>query len=61
MSDLQSRDVLDHLCPLHLRVDAAGQIVHLGPTLNRMGLETLMGQTFDDVFAIERPGAIPCF
>ena len=61
MSNLQSRDVLDHLCPLHLRLDAAGQIVHLGPTLTKMGLETLMGQTFDDVFAIERPGAVPCF
>ena len=61
MSNLQSRDVLDHLCPLHLRLDAAGQIVHLGPTLTKMGLETLMGQTYYDVFAIERPGAIPCF
>jgi len=58
MPDLNPPEVLDHLCPLNLRLDAAGQIVHLGPTLSKMGLEALMGETFDNVFVIERPGTI---
>jgi len=61
MPDLNPPEVLDHLCPLNLRLDAAGQIVHLGPTLSKMGLEALMGETFDNVFAIERPGTITSF
>ena len=61
MPDFNPPEVLDHLCPLNLRLDAAGQIVHLGPTLSKMGLEALMGETFDNVFAIERPGTITTF
>jgi hypothetical protein len=61
MPDVNTPEVLDHLCPLHLRLNAAGQIVHLGPTLNKLGLEALVGETFDDVFAIERPGAFTSF
>ena len=61
MPDVNTPEVLDHLCPLHLRLNSAGQIVHLGPTLNKLGLEALVGETFDDVFAIERPGAFTSF
>jgi len=61
MADWNVSELLDRLCPLHMRFGAAGQIVHLGPTLNKMGLEALLGQAFDDVFTIERPGATTCF
>ncbi len=29
-------DVLDRLCPLHLRIDARGELAHIGPALARM-------------------------
>ena len=61
MPDFNPPEVLDHLCSLNLRLDAAGQIVHLGPTLSKMGFEALMGETFDNVFAIERPETITTF
>ena len=61
MPDVNTLEVLDHLCPLHLRLNAVGQVVHLGSTLNKLGLEALVGETFDDVFAIERPGAFTSF
>ena len=48
--------VLDVLCPMHLVLDATGDITHAGPTLRKMiDTETLRGTPFLEVFDIKRP------
>lgn len=48
--------VLDVLCPMHLVLDAAGNIIHAGPTLRKMIADTaLEGAAFLNVFEVQRP------
>ncbi|WP_235953349.1 GGDEF domain-containing protein [Salipiger sp. PrR002] len=56
---------LDALCPMHLRLDASGRIVALGPTLRRVlrgGTERMgadfSGQHFSSILEIFRPRRI---
>lgn len=51
-------EALDHLMPLHLRLDARGVITGLGPTLTRLLPATLRGRSFFDVFDLRRPAGI---
>ncbi|MEM9967253.1 MAG: GGDEF domain-containing protein [Pseudomonadota bacterium] len=59
MSALCDENALDVLCPMHLILDAAGGIVHAGPTLKKMlGHRRLIGTQFFDLFQVKRPRAI---
>ena len=55
-ADIQALDVL---CPMHLVLDASGNILHAGPTIEKMcpGRD-LKGQRFLDFFDVERPQAV---
>lgn len=53
---------LDVLCPMHLVVDAAGHILHAGPTVRKLSKGmSLIGVDFLEVFAVNRPRAIASF
>lgn len=48
--------VLDHLMPMHMLIDAAGVIIHAGPTASRLRPEhDLVGVPLLDVFECLRP------
>lgn len=48
--------MMDVMCPMHLRLDAAGEIVHAGPTLAKLYPDQVLpGQGFLDVFDLSRP------
>lgn len=48
--------VLDHLCPMHLLVDATGHISSVGPVLQKLRPGTpLPGRRFLEVFELSRP------
>jgi len=50
---------MDTLCPLHLRLDGSGTIVHAGPTLRRIsGDRPLLGAGFFSVFEFSSPRGI---
>lgn len=51
--------VLDVLCPMHLIVDAEGDVIHLGPTLRKMfaGLG-VVGEPFLETFDLQRPRGV---
>lgn len=50
---------LDRLMPLHLRIDAAGRITGLGPTLAKLTAgRDLIGQGLFQVFDLRRPAGI---
>ena len=52
----QMDDFLDVLCPMHVRLDDAGYIVHVGPTLQKLRAEEqLEGRRFLDVVELLRP------
>ncbi|MDJ0821902.1 MAG: diguanylate cyclase [Paracoccaceae bacterium] len=51
--------VLTKFCPMHVILDADGNIVSVGPTLTKLRIEeTLVGARFLDVFELSRPRAI---
>jgi diguanylate cyclase (GGDEF)-like protein len=53
------QSVLDSLCPMHLRLNKSGHIVHVGPTLAKLRpSDTLLGKRFLEVFKLDRPRAI---
>lgn len=50
---------LDVLCPMHVHIDAAGQIRHVGPTLQKMRpAAQFVGLPFLQVFDVLRPKAL---
>ena len=49
---------LDVLCPMHVEVNAAGQIDHAGPTLAKLVPGDLVGRRFLEVFELVRPRAV---
>lgn len=51
--------MLDVLCPMHLRIDASGGVIHAGPTLLRLRpADALLGRPVLEVFDIARPRGI---
>ena len=51
--------LLDALCPMHLRIDASGAVIHAGPTLLRLRpAAALLGRPIFEVFDIARPRGI---
>ncbi|MCQ0094068.1 diguanylate cyclase [Roseovarius sp. M141] len=48
--------MMDVLCPMHAVLDAAGCVVHAGPTLAKtFGAAPMIGARFADLFEIKRP------
>ena len=47
--------VLDVLCPMHVQIDAAGAVRHVGPTLRRLWPQRMMGRPFLELFSVTRP------
>lgn len=52
-----STDVLDALCPMHLRVDPAGRILHGGPALRKV-LGDIQGRHLFDILRVDRPAGV---
>lgn len=54
--------ILDRLCPMHLILDAKGQIAAAGPTLQKMrpGM-AVVGENFLHLFVPKRPRAVTSF
>jgi hypothetical protein len=51
--------LLDVLCPMHLRIDASGAVIHAGPTLLRLRpADALLRRPVLEVFDIARPRGI---
>ena len=51
--------LLDTLCPMHVRVDEFGKIVHAGPTVVKMlGSQSVIGEGLFDYFEVLRPRSI---
>lgn len=51
--------LLDVICPMHLRIDASGAVIHAGPTLSRLRpADALLGRPVLEVFDIARPRGI---
>lgn len=47
---------MDVLCPMHVRLDSTGRIVHAGPTLQKLRAdEPLVGRRFLEVIELLRP------
>ncbi|SMD03773.1 diguanylate cyclase domain-containing protein [Primorskyibacter flagellatus] len=56
---MASDRILDILCPMHLTVDATGQIRHVGPTLAKLRIgDPLVGKRLLDVFDLHRPQGV---
>ncbi|MCJ7871892.1 GGDEF domain-containing protein [Phaeobacter sp. J2-8] len=52
-------DMLDMFCPMHLTLDRAGHIAHVGPTLAKLRPDqVLVGQRFLEVFELRRPRSV---
>ncbi|MFD0858698.1 diguanylate cyclase domain-containing protein [Roseovarius aquimarinus] len=48
--------MMDALCPMHVVLDAAGRVVHSGPTLRKvLAGAPLVGVRFAELFEIKRP------
>jgi len=47
--------VMDMLCPMHLRLDPTGHLVHVGPTLRKLSDRVHEGARFLEVFEVRRP------
>ncbi|NNE53233.1 MAG: GGDEF domain-containing protein, partial [Sulfitobacter sp.] len=61
MSGLPSDEVLDLLCPMHLRVSATGHILHAGPTARKLFRDSAVtGARFLELFCVKRPRAVIC-
>ncbi len=54
MSEAACTDVIDALCPMHLRVDASGTLRHVGPTLRKV-VGDVRGRALFDVLQVDRP------
>ena len=62
MSEVMAKDALNVLCPLHLRLDADGIIMNVGPTLQRVRPDfDFIGKPVFDVFELERPRGLNGF
>lgn len=49
-------DTLDLLCPMHVQLDVAGMITHIGPTLSKLQRGTqFLGRSFFGAFDLLRP------
>jgi len=54
--ELPLNDFLDALCPMHVRLDPTGHIIHAGPTLRKLRAdEQLVGRRFLEVVELLRP------
>ncbi|MEQ3626923.1 MAG: diguanylate cyclase [Marinobacter sp.] len=54
-----SASAMARLMPMHLQVDAGGTILSVGPTLQRLCVDTpLPGQSFFEVFTLRRPQGV---
>ncbi|QXT40964.1 GGDEF domain-containing protein [Gymnodinialimonas ceratoperidinii] len=54
-----SHEVLDSLMPMHIVLDGAGQIRHVGPTMAKLlGDTSATGQALLDVFDLRRPADV---
>lgn len=52
-------DLLDVLCPMHLKLDRTGHIDHVGPTLAKLRPgEIMVGERFLEVFELRRPRSV---
>lgn len=59
MNAMTDTGALDVLCPMHLILNASGQILHAGPTLFKIHREQdLIGLHFLDVFEVKYPRAL---
>ncbi len=63
MSDQQNEcdliGALDVLCPMHVRLDKVGKIIHAGPTVAKLhGEHTIVGRRFLEVFELNRPQSV---
>ncbi len=59
MSDPNCLKILNVLCPMHMILDATGQIESAGPTAVKLLPENaVLGKEFLDVFEVKRPRAI---
>ena len=50
--------LLNVFCPMHLVLDAAGAIVHAGPTLRKITGKELVGAPFLQTFEVKRPQGV---
>jgi len=50
--------MLDILCPMHVRLDDTGHIVHAGPTLSKLSEDRYIGKRFLEVFELRRPRSV---
>ncbi|MEO1662175.1 MAG: EAL domain-containing protein [Pseudomonadota bacterium] len=53
-----THSALDALFPMHVVLDAAGTIIHVGPTLTKIMRRNLIGVSFFDTFAIKKPRSV---
>lgn len=52
-------DALDILCPMHIRLNETGHIMHVGPTLKKLRpSKDIRGTRFLEVFRLDRPRAV---
>ncbi len=52
-------DLANHICPLHVIIDAEGRVVSHGPTLLKVcSEESWIGKPFFDVLDLQRPRAV---
>ncbi len=55
-------DILDHLCPMFVLLDATGHISRVGPTLQKLRPDQPMpGQRFLELFELNRPRTVTSF
>ncbi|WP_412176208.1 diguanylate cyclase domain-containing protein [Lentibacter sp. XHP0401] len=51
--------LMDAFCPMHVMLDAAGQMVHVGATLQKLRPDApMVGKTFLEVFELRRPQGV---
>ncbi len=55
-------DIMDHLCPMFVLLDATGHILRVGPTLQKLRADQPMaGQRFLELFELKRPRMVTDF
>ena len=55
-------DIMDHLCPMFVLLDATGHILRVGPTLQKLRADQpVVGQRFLELFELKRPRMVTDF
>ena len=49
---------IDILCPMHVKMDEIGKIIHVGPTMRKMRPCDMVGKPFWQFFELIRPKLI---